>query len=143
MIISLFETVRLSVSNSPRNLYNSLKSVKENNAINLFETIITQTSLWALPSSYILRLVSLFLRVDPYWTKNQIMWEWIIDLRKSNFSSVWISGSISLTIREEHVIHCMPCSSRIMWDEMTIHICYHSNYGVLSTLAESYLGDVT
>ena len=29
MIISLFETVRLSVSISPRNLYNSLKSIKE------------------------------------------------------------------------------------------------------------------
>ena len=29
-IISLFETVRLSVSVSPRNLYNSLKSIKEN-----------------------------------------------------------------------------------------------------------------
>ena len=27
--ISLFETVRLSVSISPRNLYNSLKSIKE------------------------------------------------------------------------------------------------------------------
>ena len=30
VIISLFETVRLSVSISPRNLYNSLKSMKEN-----------------------------------------------------------------------------------------------------------------
>ena len=30
VIISLFETVRLSVSISPRNLYNSLKSIKEN-----------------------------------------------------------------------------------------------------------------
>ena len=29
VIISLFETVRLSVSISPRNLYNSLKSTKE------------------------------------------------------------------------------------------------------------------
>ena len=29
MIISLFETVRLSVSISPRNLYKSLKSIKE------------------------------------------------------------------------------------------------------------------
>ena len=29
VIISLLETVRLSVSISPRNLYNSLKSVKE------------------------------------------------------------------------------------------------------------------
>ena len=29
VIISLFETVRLSVSVSPRNLYNSLKSIKE------------------------------------------------------------------------------------------------------------------
>ena len=29
MIISLFETVRLSVLFSPRNLYNSLKSIKE------------------------------------------------------------------------------------------------------------------
>ena len=29
MIISLFETVKLSVSISPRNLYNSLKSIKE------------------------------------------------------------------------------------------------------------------
>ena len=31
VIISLFETVRLSVSISPRNLYNSLKSIKESN----------------------------------------------------------------------------------------------------------------
>ena len=30
MIISLFETVRLSVSIAMRNLYNSLKSIKEN-----------------------------------------------------------------------------------------------------------------
>ena len=30
VIISLFETMRLSVSISPRNLYNSLKSMKEN-----------------------------------------------------------------------------------------------------------------
>ena len=30
LIISLFETVRLSVSISPRNLYNPLKSIKEN-----------------------------------------------------------------------------------------------------------------
>ena len=29
VIISLFETVRLSVSISPKNLYNSLKSIKE------------------------------------------------------------------------------------------------------------------
>ena len=29
VIISLFETVRLSISISPRNLYNSLKSIKE------------------------------------------------------------------------------------------------------------------
>ena len=29
VIVSLFETVRLSVSISPRNLYNSLKSIKE------------------------------------------------------------------------------------------------------------------
>ena len=29
VIISLFETVRLSVSISPRNLYNSLKRIKE------------------------------------------------------------------------------------------------------------------
>ena len=29
VIISLFEKVRLSVSISPRNLYNSLKSIKE------------------------------------------------------------------------------------------------------------------
>ena len=29
VIISMFETVRLSVSISPRNLYNSLKSIKE------------------------------------------------------------------------------------------------------------------
>ena len=31
VINSLFETVRLSVSISPRNLYNSLKSIKEKN----------------------------------------------------------------------------------------------------------------
>ena len=29
VVISLFETVRLSVSISPRNLYNSLKTIKE------------------------------------------------------------------------------------------------------------------
>ena len=34
VIISLFETVRLSVSISPGNLYNSLKNIKE---ISLFE----------------------------------------------------------------------------------------------------------
>ena len=50
-----------------------------------------------------------------------------------------LSGSISLKIWEEHGIHCMPCSSRII-SEMTQQICYHSNYGtnkptvVLSTL---------
>ena len=32
MILSLFETVRLSVSISPRNLYNSLNSIKEKEA---------------------------------------------------------------------------------------------------------------
>ena len=32
VIISLFETVRLSVSISPRNLYNSLNSIKEKNS---------------------------------------------------------------------------------------------------------------
>ena len=37
MIISLFETVRLSVSISPRNLYNSLKSMKENDFFYLSE----------------------------------------------------------------------------------------------------------
>ena len=31
VIISLFETVRLSVSLSPRNFYNSLKNIKERN----------------------------------------------------------------------------------------------------------------
>ena len=39
VIISLFETVRLSVSISPRNLYNPLKSIKEiiiENFLNLF-----------------------------------------------------------------------------------------------------------
>ena len=34
VIISLFETVRLSVSISPRNLYNSLKSIKETGVFN-------------------------------------------------------------------------------------------------------------
>ena len=33
VIISLFETVRLSVSISPRNLYNSLKSIKEKKSV--------------------------------------------------------------------------------------------------------------
>ena len=33
VIISLFETVRLSVSISPRNLYNPLKSIKETDLI--------------------------------------------------------------------------------------------------------------
>ena len=36
VIISLFETVRLSVSISPRNLYNSLKSIKEKIFISVF-----------------------------------------------------------------------------------------------------------
>ena len=36
VIISLFETVRLSVSISPRNLYNSLKSIKEKRAHNCY-----------------------------------------------------------------------------------------------------------
>ena len=38
VIISLFETVKLSVSISPRNLYNSLKSIKEIKVINCYGT---------------------------------------------------------------------------------------------------------
>ena len=37
VITSLFETVRLSVSISPRNLYNSLKSIKEIEDIYFFK----------------------------------------------------------------------------------------------------------
>ena len=37
VIISLFETVRLSVSISPRNLFSSLKSIKENGCINIYK----------------------------------------------------------------------------------------------------------
>ena len=44
VIISLFETVRLSVSISLRNLYNSLNSIKEN-------TVSKQCLLWA-PFAY-------------------------------------------------------------------------------------------
>ena len=39
-------------------------------------------------------------------------------LEKIKFFNCKISGSISLIIREEHGIHCMPCSSRII-NEMT------------------------
>ena len=43
VIISLFETERLSVSISPRNLYNSLKSIKERNynclTLGLFQSL--------------------------------------------------------------------------------------------------------
>ena len=39
VIISLFETVRLSVSISPRNLYNSLKSIKESFLIIIRQSI--------------------------------------------------------------------------------------------------------
>ena len=35
VIISLFETVRLSVSISPRNLYNPLKSIKEKHMLKI------------------------------------------------------------------------------------------------------------
>ena len=51
----------------------------------------------------------------------------IICLRKLCFSIALISGSISLIIREEYGIHCMPCSSRIII-EMTPQTCYHKNY---------------
>ena len=40
VIISLFETVRLSVSISPRNLYNSLKSIKEKLLIHTLEGFV-------------------------------------------------------------------------------------------------------
>ena len=40
VIISLFERVRLSVSISPRNLYNSLKSIKEKKPIQPSEMMI-------------------------------------------------------------------------------------------------------
>ena len=43
VIISLFETVRLSVSISPRNLYNSLKSIKENEIQGLISEKITHS----------------------------------------------------------------------------------------------------
>ena len=43
VIISLFETVRLSVSISPRNLYNSLNGIKERAII-----VVTLTLAWAL-----------------------------------------------------------------------------------------------
>ena len=49
MIISLFETVGLSVSISPRNLYNSLKSIKEK---------------ILLPGE---RAIFFSLRVEPHW----------------------------------------------------------------------------
>ena len=67
-------------------------------------------------------------------------------LRKSNFSIVWISGSISIIIWEDHGIHGMPYSSRII-SEMTPQNCTIANMelntGVLSTLAECYLGELT
>ena len=40
VIISLFEKVRLSVSISPRNLYNSLNSIKEKNSRNVYSANI-------------------------------------------------------------------------------------------------------
>ena len=44
VIISLFETVRLSVSISPRNLYKSLKSIKETCFIVYRQNITTAPS---------------------------------------------------------------------------------------------------
>ena len=41
VIISLFETVKLSVSISLRNLYNSLNSIKENSFLHIFSFKIT------------------------------------------------------------------------------------------------------
>ena len=41
MIISLFETVRLSVSISLRNLYNSLNSIKEIYIVNVYRWQLT------------------------------------------------------------------------------------------------------
>ena len=40
VIISLFEKVRLSVSISPRNLYNSLNNIKEKNSLNVYSASI-------------------------------------------------------------------------------------------------------
>ena len=42
VIISLFETVRLSVSISLRNLYNSLNSIKEKRVFEITEVEITR-----------------------------------------------------------------------------------------------------
>ena len=48
MIISLFETVRLSGSISPRNLYYSLKSIKENPILEQINMVHVQ---WKLGNS--------------------------------------------------------------------------------------------
>ena len=68
MIISLFETVRLSVSISPRNLYNSLKSIKEmliHTVIN--EKCMTKTELTFQTKVFALNLLLIF--SDFYITK--------------------------------------------------------------------------
>ena len=83
-------------------------------------------------------------------TVNKINWKWNIDLRKSHFffhfSIIWILDIILLIIRKEYCIHCMPCSSRIMWDDIKDLLPLETmelQIDVLGTLAESYLGDAT
>ena len=44
VIISLFETVRLSVSISPRNLYNSLNGIKEKEMLCVFIRLTSKVS---------------------------------------------------------------------------------------------------
>ena len=58
----------------------------------------------------------------------------IIGLRKSYFYILWISVSLYHIIREEHGIHYMACSSRII-NAITSHIFYHSNFGITNCCA--------
>ena len=52
------------------------------------------------------------------------------------FFYLWISGtcSVSLIIREEYGIQCMPCSSQIS-SKMTLQTCYYSNYRITNWYA--------
>ena len=61
VIISLFETVRLSVSISPRNLYNPLKSIKETCTSKYFKLGPIVQSIISLTSSLRDQLVKCFM----------------------------------------------------------------------------------
>ena len=50
----------------------------------------------------------------------------IHSFEKITLCFVRILGSISIIIREEHGLHCMPCFTRII-SKMIPQICYHNN----------------